>query len=612
MQLYFVKATYTNNVYKLSDFFLNGDYKTVATKMLDINFTPSDGNSDFITSSLALPDNSSIREYTHIIVPDYNKIYRINSVKYINKQQYLIQLDDDPFIGNYLELESEDIILRRTNEPDLFRGQNDVSDLSLKETVQTKVIESDAKTGKWALLFFQYTDTVNYLGLNYAKNDTTEVFANKAAILAAYPEELTTEPSKYNYFQKIVYSTADAFYYQCVSYFNSTIGQNQLIWVFYGALSILKDKVYIEKTKVSKVNPVEVKSIVVALPFESDLYSGTDRILEYTNFVGPDDPALLMDIKIVDSIVIKHDVATYTYNSGTQIMKKALTFPNGTGNVVQAYDANTLLPADIIANTGVLVLYDFEDEIDISANFDTSTDSPLKAEPFYKYDLYVYGNKFSIPYYLTNDIHILISVVSGVVNYIIYYNDRRNILGSGSFTHTIKYQVDQLDAFYSQNPTYKDQFYLKMGGNAFKTVAGGALAGGAGVGMGVGAATGVFTAGVDAVLAGANLEYMEKGLRMKPDQVFGEIAEVSLQVINIFGIYWVKKTPENQDLMLNEWYLRGFPTSYIESIDDLSYTTNGLFGTAKIIFGEIKNVIKNEYVTNNINEKLKQGVILVP
>ena len=105
---------------------------------------------------------------------------------------------------------------------------------------------------------------------------------------------------------------------------------------------------------------------------------------------------------------------------------------------------------------------------------------------------------------------------------------------------------------------------------------------------------------------------MEKGLALKPDQIFGENSELSLQLKNIFGIYWIKRTPENQDLMLNEYYLRGFPTSYVESISDLDYATNGLFGTAKIIFGEIKSVVRNEYTTNKINEKLQQGIILVP
>lgn len=615
MQVYFVKATYTNNVYKLSDFFLNGDYKKVATKMLDFNFIANDDQT-FIkgTSKLTLPDGTSVREYTHIIVPDYDKIYRITDIVYLNVSQVNINLTEDPTIGNYLELETKDVFLQRTNDVSLFRGQNDISDLTLKESVQTKVIESNWKTGKWALLFFQYTDDTDYLGLVMEGSQVFEEHTNLTAILAAYPEVATEEPSKYEYFQKIVLNLDDGFAYQCV-YDNST-GSGRLYWVAYGALSITYDKVFIKKAGVgakispTKINPVEVKSIIVALPIESDLFIGTDRLLEYNNFVGPEDSALLMDIKIVESLLIKNSTLTYNLTGAdNRTMKKAIAFANNTAEGKTVYSDNV---GTVIADLNILVMYDFESDIDISANFDVTTLDPKKAEPFYKYELYIYGNRFSIPYYLSNDIHMLISVVSGVINFTVYYNDKRNILGSGSFTHTIKYQVDQLDAFYSQNPTYKDQFYLKLGGNAFKTVAGGALAGGAGAGVGVGATTGLLTAALDAGLALANYQYMEKGLTLKPDQIYGEISEVSLQLENIFGVYWVKRTPENQDLMLQEYNLRGFPTSYAESIENLDYAANTLFGSAKIIFGEIKSVVKNEYATKAINEKLKQGIIFVP
>jgi len=112
MQLYYVKATYTNNVYKLGDFFLDGDYKLVAGKLANQNFKPSDGRSDFVTSVITLPDGSDIREQTHFIVPSYDKIYKIESVVYINNDQNMVQCVEDALIGNYLELEDTDIILQ--------------------------------------------------------------------------------------------------------------------------------------------------------------------------------------------------------------------------------------------------------------------------------------------------------------------------------------------------------------------------------------------------------------------------------------------------------------------------------------------------------------------
>ena len=144
-----------------------------------------------------------------------------------------------------------------------------------------------------------------------------------------------------------------------------------------------------------------------------------------------------------------------------------------------------------------------------------------------------------------------------------------------------------------------------------KTVVGGAVAGSVVPGLGTlaGAGLGLIGATVDAGLSMINLAYQEKGLRLKPDQSFGESSEVSLQMINIFGIYWVKRTPENIDLMLTEYALRGFPTSVITSIDDLEYTLNA-FGDSKIVYGELKTVIKSEYVTSYINQKLKEGIVI--
>ena len=58
-------------------------------------------------------------------------------------------------------------------------------------------------------------------------------------------------------------------------------------------------------------------------------------------------------------------------------------------------------------------------------------------------------------------INILLSINSETINYIIYYDDKRNVIGSGSFTNSIQWQIDALDSFYTKNPTYKDQYYLK-------------------------------------------------------------------------------------------------------------------------------------------------------
>lgn len=620
MQLYYVKATYTNNVYKLSDFFLSGDFKLVATKKVDQNFTPSDGRADFVTSKITLPDDTKIWDHTHFIVPSYEKVYKIESVRYINAQQYMVECVEDCVLSSYLELEDQDIILSRSNDISLFRGQNDVSDLSLEEEVTTKVIQSTSKTGKWALLFMQVDASKSRLGLkfkNYNASLGYEQFANLTALYAAYPEAYTEEPSKYEYFQKKVFVIDILTAYQCV--YAESGGVGRLYWMKYEEFIGSNTDFYFDIDDAVGVRLIDsdIRNAIIALPFETvikgDHATNDPYLLSWNRFVGPIDSGELIDIKIVDDILLPFDDVTYTLNTSLDTVEKVLSFETLACSYVPLYDAATA--GTEYTDFQALAILQVNNDIPLDPQYITTNKlKPTEAEPFNKYELYIFGQRFSVPYYLTDELNLLIAINSGVINYYIYYEDKRNIVASGSFTNSAKYQIDQLDAFYNQNPTYKDQFYLKMGGNAFKTVAGGAMAGSIGgpLGMAGGAALGAATAAVDSGLSFANYKYMEKGLRLKPDQIFGDISDTALTLLNLFGIYFVKRTPENQDLMLNEYYLRGFPTSYVESIDDLEYRTNALFGTAKIIFGEIKSVVRNEYTTNKINEKLQQGIILVP
>ena len=614
MQIYFVKATYTNNVYKLGDFFLNGDYKLNANKMLDINLKPDDAISSFRTRHIVLPDMTTIRDHTHIIVPEYEKIYKISSTEYMNNDQYMIVLDEDALLGQYLTLKDTDIILHRTNEADLFRGVHDIADLTLEETIETKSIASDFNTGKWALLFFQYSPDDDTLGLVFDDTPFGNLIYETSitTLVANYPEIATDSPETIEYFQEIALAGVD--YYQCVYYASG------LKWVKYNYN--LEKKVYFDTgvspgeagAIASKISKTDVMTTVIALPFETDFFS-TDadnkNILSYDKFVGPVDTSLI-DIKIVSDAVLKTLTQTTTYDGITRELEKRLTFETGSYLEIDLYeDAAKTTKIDQKA----IVLFSFRNDIDISAPY--INNDLKKAEPFYKYDLYVYGKKYQIPYELIDDIHLLIAMNSGVINYLVYYKEKRNIIASGSFTHSVKWQIDGLDSFYSQNPTYKDQFFTKMATDSIKTIVGGAVGGSVipGLGTAGGVLGGVAAAGVDAGLSMINLNFQEKSLRLKPDQVFGENSDVTLQVINIFGIYWVRRESLNIDWMLTEYDLKGFPTATRTTIDDLLYysstTIDGSI-TTKVIFGELKKVIKNEYTTAFINSKLQQGVIFTP
>ncbi len=612
MQLYFMKSTYTNNVYKISDFFVLGSPVLDLNKMLDINFKPDDGLTSFITSKIELPDATTIRDHTHVIVPEYEKIYRIVSIDVLNVSQWRVVLDEDPFIANYNTLQAEDLLVTRSNDPDYFRGIHDISDLTLKESVETKVIPSFSKTGKWALIFMQYSTTKDRYGLKF-KNDliarfrTSERFATISALTTAYPEVTTTTPNLYDYFQKVVFVVDGAKFYQCVYDGSST--NKRLRWVEFTSIgesgSIYFD---LDESVQTNLNPSDIKNIIIALPFENQIIeSHNDRIYSFMDFIGPVDSGDVIDIKIVDDILFDIDTVTYTLTD--RVITKEIDIPRG--DFILSYaDATTPTP---ISGKRFAVLYDFEKTIDVNPGYFVTTPGITDSEPFKKYDFYVFGKRFTIPYYLTPGIKLMIGVNSGVINYVIYYTDKRNVLASGSFTHSAKYQVDLLDQFYNQNPTYKEQFFTKMALDSIKTISGGAIAGSVVPGLGNlgGLALGVAGAGVDAGISMINFGFMEKSLKLRPDQVFGENSDMILQMINIFGIYWVKRTSENGDLMKREYDLKGFPTLVYQKVADMSYETS-LFGTSKVIYGEIKTIIKNNYVTDFINQKLKEGVVLVP
>ncbi len=608
MQLYFMKATYTNNVYKLSDFFVGENYKLTATKMLDINFRPDDGLSSFITKNIELPDSSKIWEHTHVIVPEYEKIYRIASVDYLNVGQYQITLDEDPLIANYQELSAKDIVLTRTNDTSLFRGVNDINDVTVKETVETKIITSNSRTGKWALIFFQNNTNKDRYGLKMgydliAKIFNLETFADLTALITKYPEVTTETPNLYTYFQKVVYVTSESRAYQCV--FNDSI-TNGLVWVE-DTTTFVNSTIYFDRSSAgsTKLFDSDVASIIVALPFES-MKNGSDDIYTMKNFIGPIDAGDVMDIKIVDDIVFSP--ITVSYSLSGRVMTKTVTLSRGRAVSVYA-DATTSTP---ISGDKLFIVNDFADDLDLDPDYFSSNPAPTDAEPFKKYDLYVFGKRFSIPYYLTDQIRLMIAINSGVINYSIYYNDKRNIIASGSFTHSMRYQVDKLDQFYNQNPTYKEQFFTKMALDSMKTVAGGVIGGSVlpGLGTAGGVVLGTLGAGVDAGISMINFNFMEKSMKLQPDQIFGDLSELTLQLLNIFGIYWVKRTSENADYMKIEYDLKGFPVTKVKTITTLTGATSFL-GTTKVVYGELKGIIKNNYVTGFINQKLKEGVIFI-
>ena len=99
--------------------------------------------------------------------------------------------------------------------------------------------------------------------------------------------------------------------------------------------------------------------------------------------------------------------------------------------------------------------------------------------------------------------------------------------------------------------------------------------------------------------------------RSMPDQIHGDNADLGIQLAERFGIYWKKLESTASSIMQTEYDLKGFPTAVIKKIDNLTKATNSIFGSCKIVYGEIKKVIRNDYATRFINKKLTEGVVII-
>lgn len=613
MNVFFIKATYTNNVYKLSDFYTGTNYVQNANKKLDVLFKADDGITSLVTP-ISLPDSTDVRDYTHVIVPDQKKIYKIIATDYHNVNQYFITLDDDPLIANYQELKDKNIILNRTNSQGYFEGINDNANLITKKQLNILKTTNDkpkSKIGGWALLFFQ--SDVTDLKIKFDNSPTLfekETFTTFASLIAKYPEVSTVHPSAYDYFLKEVIVSGDSRMYQCVWSEEAT---PKLRWVKVYTYQEIEFAVpNPEKYFLYKANYSDIQTFVLALPLRHEIYVDGSLLPAFQDLTVINKPDSLIDIKFISDDFIKTKTFTTAYDSSNKLCPASISF-----DLTNVYKKTlTVVDTPSTKDFSIINPINFNEVIDVSRTALTSNFEEYP--PFKTHYLQVFGERFQISPRYHDKLKLYLNISTGVINYIIYYDKKENIIASGSFTHQAKWTADQLDRFYQQNPTYKDQFYLKMGVDSIKTIAGGVI-GGAVVGGPIGAVTGlaggVIGAGIDAGLSQINLKMQEKSLRLQPDNINGNNSDLSLQLANVFGIFWISEEPVSVlgglTQMQTEIAINGYPTSRVVAIDSLVAQSNAIFGTCKIVFGELKLVVKNQYVTGYINQKLKEGVIFI-
>ena len=250
-------------------------------------------------------------------------------------------------------------------------------------------------------------------------------------------------------------------------------------------------------------------------------------------------------------------------------------------------------------------------------------------EPFKYYELWVYGQKYEIPSYLVHRLYIRQSINSNGLNYMIYKDpDFKDLYISGVVSMEVQWNNDSLAEWVAQNPTYKDQFNLRKQqqwaetlSNAAFSTATGAVSGsvipviGTAAGAAMGAIKGIQGIATTAIRTSFDKKNLELGLqsnRLLTDKLYGDTSS-ALQYWNIrHGIYWVVKTMNNETQMKLTYDTTGYPTNVMTSINGLPYTTSTTLGVgSKLVYGYFNHTIVNAYVTQAINNKMKDGIILV-
>lgn len=199
-QIWFIKSTYNGNTFKVSEFFnADGTYKKNVGSNLEVDMPFNDGISLIDAIHHKTTNGTHIRDYTHFIVPDKNKVYRINKIDELNHDTLRMEVEDQPWIAEYWNYKDKKMNITRTNEynSDYYQGVNDIPVLSTD--YQSEIINSKDKPSSgsklWSLVFTEpYTRP--YHKIQYKINLNTgqgvlpmnsEMFRTTSELYSKYP-----------------------------------------------------------------------------------------------------------------------------------------------------------------------------------------------------------------------------------------------------------------------------------------------------------------------------------------------------------------------------------------------------------------------------------------
>lgn len=602
MELRFIAATKTNGVYDIADFWVYSvfpvpNWRFVAgTVIVDYNFTADDGVASLVVN------NSDVnhRVMTHMLVPavvgsHLNKVYEISGYEYVNKNQTRLILTEDAFIAAWPTLKGKDLRISRTNDTLLFKGVHDVENTSISYLSEIDDAMS-GRTGKWVLLTYQPSSAALTLGFNTLAAlgvGYYEFFPLLADVIAKYPEEITAYPNEFYYLDKLV-DTGFGFY-QCI--YDATNGR--LKWVPYldapGAIT------HTLTSWARIMSPSDIPVIHAIVPLSSRIRLKTagglwQQALSFHSMVRVLD-ARIISLRLIDETMIPGFSSTYVAGDYYQVETSTLNNPDGTATYLLGQMAT------------------FEEDKALSFTPSELEASVYSYEPFCEFTLSVYGVRFKINRRMLNsNLRFRYQYSATSVNYVVYYQHIGNVLSQGNLNLTGITASDKYAEFLLTNSTYNQvKMINSVGGFVERSVMGAAAS--LVMGNPTGAVMGLVSGLVSTGLNMANQKLQEQAMRDAPDTIKGQNNDMIGILNNLFGIFLIKRVPGSDYLeaMKYNYALRGHPTMTNASIDDLTAVPDAFysFGNVKLIYGECKEMVINQFVTAMINDKLREGVILI-
>lgn len=669
-QIWFIKSTYNGNTFKVSEFFnADGTYKKNAGSNLEVDMPFNDGFSLVDAIHHQTVNGTHIRDYTHFIVPDKNKVYRINKIDELNHDTLRMEVEDQPWIAQYNQYKNVNMNITRSNDFVTYLGYNDIKDLNTNyETTITNLKNTKTRSNLWQLVYVkslteEQMKVTKAIGFSVKTNRTVnplEIYSSLSDAKLKYPDKTFSTAAEMNQFakeslqfNKIIQISGVIYEYNAVDEKNiKLIEQKKLRWSnssevgkLYLGISQGNDSVR-EQFYNSKISTFpDVDSYILALPLSvvmeatvglpaelslnpilssyylENIFRVSGDVDSSGNITNPSELAMeILGIKIVPEDLLFKEGIQITSNKNTNLELQH-------GGPMWAIPLRDRLNSNNYRSK-VYVLRNTESNIDL--NYTKTLTNITQVEPFTKYDLIVSGQSIEIASFRLGNLTMKSSVNSMGINYNIYLDkELTKLISSGSISNNGRWSTDSYQEWAASNPTYKEEYLARkqMDWANNLTSAGTGIIGGTAAGFvmgGPGGALAGFGAGVSNAITsaiGTNVKHKhqdklfeleDKARKLTSDQIMGDPNAGGLITLIRQSIYMIEKKGNRVHEMLREYYKVGHPTQKYTKIDSLKWqNSNEIYPRNKVVSGYLETTIVNNYTTDLINLKLSDGIVII-